>query len=61
MCDYRCAYRIKQDRSCCAFFGSEIRHRLMQMAGDHVGIAHGYLDRTVAEDRFKGRDIAAGL
>jgi hypothetical protein len=31
------------------------------MTADHIGVAHGHLDRTVAENRLKGRDIAGGL
>ena len=31
------------------------------MAGDHVSISHGHLDRTVTQDRLQRRDVAGCL
>jgi hypothetical protein len=33
----------------------------MQMAGDHVGLAHGHGDRLVTEDRLQGGKVAGRL
>jgi len=33
----------------------------MEMAGDHVGVAHGHGDRLVTEDRLQGSNIAGRL
>jgi hypothetical protein len=46
-----CAERYRRD---CAGLGTEIRHRPMKMAGNHVGVPHGHLDRAMAEASLGG-------